>query len=144
MMVTMDTNVLFAALTSGRGASNVLLNLVFAEKVALALSLPIVLEYEAVLTRPENSELLRLSSDQVPDLVDFLALLAKKSDSYFLWRPNLRDETDNIFWECAFTSGSQYLITANTKGFQNAQLINLTFEIVTPAQFISLWRTHHA
>lgn len=143
MTVTMDTNVLFAALHSRKGASHAILQLIITQQITLALSVSVYFEYEAVLTRPEKMKLLELSREHITDLLDFIALLAQKQNVYYLLRPNLPDETDNLFWECAFASKSQFLITANARDFQNPQLAGFSFAVVTPAEFFARWRTRN-
>jgi putative PIN family toxin of toxin-antitoxin system len=61
MLVTVDTNVIFAALYSKRGASHQILQLIIDEKVQLALSVQTYFEYYDVLTRSETLEKLGLS-----------------------------------------------------------------------------------
>jgi putative PIN family toxin of toxin-antitoxin system len=143
MIITMDTNVLFAALNSRRGASHAILTLVLNERITLALTSSVYFEYEAVLTRSSTLEQLTLTREQITSVLDLLVLLARKHEVYFLLRPNLRDETDNIFWECAFTSGSDYLITANVRDFQEGELAGFPFPVVTPREFFIRWRTGH-
>jgi len=71
-------------------------------------------------------------------------LLAKKQSLYFLLRPNLIDEKDNLFYECAFASNSEYLITSNIKHFKSTELKGFQFNIVTPGEFYNLWESKHA
>ena len=63
----------------------------------LALSVPVFEEYRAVLTRPENMALLSLSADQLDTVLRFVAFVSSPSRVYYLWRPNLQDEADNMF-----------------------------------------------
>ena len=63
----------------------------------------------------ETLSKLDLSLEEIEDVLDLLVLLAKKQSIYFLLRPNLIDEKDNLFYECAFASNSGYLITSNVK-----------------------------
>ncbi len=51
MIVTIDTNIIFSALYSQRGASHLILQLVIDEKIELALSTQTYFEYYDVLTR---------------------------------------------------------------------------------------------
>ncbi len=37
---------------------------------------------------------------------------------YYLLRPNLPDENDNIFFECAFANNSDYIVNSNIKDFR--------------------------
>ena len=139
MIVTIDTNVIFSALYSKTGASHKILNLVLDEKVKLAVSTQTYFEYYDVLTRKKSLEQLNLTISEVEDFLDLLALLSQRHSIYFLLRPNLQDEKDNIFVECAFASSSEYLITSNIKDFKNSELKNMEYKAVTPGQFYQIW-----
>jgi putative PIN family toxin of toxin-antitoxin system len=139
MIVTVDTNVIFSALYSNRGASHQILKLIIDEKIKLALSTQVYFEYYDVLTRDENLEKLNLSLEEIETILDLLALLAKKFSIYFLLRPNLLDENDNMVCECAFASSSDYLITSNIKDFKIGELKGFRYSVVTPAQFYKIW-----
>jgi putative PIN family toxin of toxin-antitoxin system len=132
MIITLDTNLIFSALYSNLGASHYILRLVLTEQVTLALSPPVYFEYDDVLTRPDTLTKLNLSVTQVENILDTLALLARKHAVYFLLRPNLPAEKDNLICECAFASRSEFLITANLKDFQRGELTELGFKVVTP------------
>jgi len=140
MIVTLDTNVILAALLSQEGASHLILKLIIEGKLNIALSTPVVLEYDDVLRRKEILKKLNISSDQVEDVLDLLVLLADKHSIYFRLRPNLLDENDNLFVECALTSNSDYLITSNIKDFRRGELKSYPFKVITPGDFYYLWR----
>ena len=140
MVITIDTNVIFAGLYSKTGASHFIMKLVLDEKVKLAISTQTYFEYYDVLAREENRKKLDLSIKDVEDLLDLLALLSQKHSIYYLLRPNLPDEKDNIFVECAFASNSQYLITSNIRDFKNSELKKLGYKVVTPGQFYKIWK----
>lgn len=144
MTVTVDTNVIYSALYSNLGASHQILRLILEEKVNLALSPAIFLEYYDVLSREETLAKLNLSIEEIEDVLDVLVLLAKKQSIYFLLRPNLIDEKDNLFYDCAFASNSEYLITSNVKHFKSAELKGNKFKIATPGEFYHLWESKHA
>ena len=84
-----------------------------------------------------------LSHSEVDDVLDLLILLAKKHAIYFRLRPNLTDEGDNLIFECAFSSNSDYLVTSNVRDFKNAEWRGVRFETLTPAQFCQQWRSYH-
>ena len=140
MVITIDTNVIFAGLYSKTGASHFIMKLVLDEKVKLAISTQTYFEYYDVLAREENRKKLDLSIKDVENLLDLLALLSQKHSIYYLLRPNLPDEKDNIFVECAFASNSQYLITSNIRDFKNSELKKLGYKVVTPGQFYKIWK----
>ena len=54
MRLVLDTDVIVAGLRSDRGASRQLLKFAFEQRFILLASVPLMLEYEAVLTRPEQ------------------------------------------------------------------------------------------
>ncbi|NIM17161.1 MAG: putative toxin-antitoxin system toxin component, PIN family [Candidatus Aminicenantes bacterium] len=141
MIVTVDTNVIFSALYSKRGASHQIMNLILEGKIKMAISPQVYFEYYEVLTRKENLEKLNLSIEDVENILDLIALLAQKNSIYFLLRPNLIDEKDNMVYECAFASNSEYLITSNIKHFKNPELKGFGFKIITPGDFYKLWES---
>ena len=138
MVISLDTNVVFSALYSNLGASHYILRLIFDEKVKLALSTPVFFEYYDVLTRKKNLSKLNLSISEIESILDLIALLSREHSIYFLLRPNLIDESDNIFYECAFASNSKYLVTSNIRHFKGSELKGFNFKIVTPGKFYKL------
>ena len=73
------------------------------------------------------------------DAVQFLryiAYIGEKYDPYFLFRPNLKDEEDNLFLELAIASQSKYLITHNTIDFASEELLFDIFILVTPINLL--------
>lgn len=93
--------------------------------VRLALSVPVYGEHQDVLTRPEKRTELGLSVDEVRKVLDFIAFIGVPTPVHFRLRPNLRDESDNIFVELAFASGSSYLVTQNVRDFTVDTDLNL-------------------
>jgi predicted nucleic acid-binding protein len=92
------------------------------------------------LMREKNAGMLNLSRREIEDFLDLLALLAQKQSIYYLLRPNLHDEGDNIFMECAYASNSEYLVTSNIKDFMHSELKGFSFEIITPKDFYKIVR----
>jgi putative PIN family toxin of toxin-antitoxin system len=138
MILTIDTNVIFSALYSNKGASYSIITKVIDEKIKLAISPQVYFEYYDVLMREENLKILNLSVKEVEDFLDLMALLAQKHSIYYLLRPNLPDENDNIFIECAFASNSDYLVTSNIKDFKQNELKGFRFKVVTPKEIYKI------
>ena len=85
---------------------------------------------------------LRLDGEQVDTIMQFLATVAKPTSVTYTWRPNLRDEGDNLFIELARASGSEYLITGNSRDFLlDSDLNHDDIQIVTPGTFMNEWRS---
>lgn len=75
------------------------------------------------------------------DLLTALIKFGKSQKIYYLWRPNLKDENDNLFVELAIASGSQYLITNNVRDFKSGELKTSSFEFITPYDFWKVLRS---
>ena len=73
----LDTDVMVAALRSSRGASRLLLLGALDGGFQLLLSVPLILEYEAVLNRPEHLAACGLSAAEIGRVLDDLAGIAK-------------------------------------------------------------------
>lgn len=130
--VVLDTNVLVAGLRSWRGASARLLALVGNGRFTINLSVPLVLEYEDVLLRPEAGVLLDPSA--IDDVLDYHCAVARQHPIYFLWRPFLRDPKDDMVLELAVKAECQFIVTFNEKDFAGIEQFGL--EALTPADFL--------
>ena len=144
MIIALDTNVLFEGLYSTRGASHQILRLIRHGELLMAISVPLFQEYRDVLSRKENKKQLGLDDSKVEIILQFIAAIGHPANISYMWRPNLKDEADNMVFELAVASGSQYLITSNIKEFTiGAELKNFDIKIVTPQEFMREWRKHY-
>src|SRR5579875_665859 len=90
-----------AALRSSKGASNQLLQAALQENFTLLVSVPLMLEYEAVLVRHEHLAASGLTVDEVNAVLDALAATGEPVRLPFHWRPALRDANDDMVLEAA-------------------------------------------
>jgi putative PIN family toxin of toxin-antitoxin system len=116
----LDTDVIVAALRSDRGASRQLLRAALNQQFELLLSAPLMLEYEAVLTRPQHLDACRLSSAEVGRVLDDLAAVAKPVRLAFRWRPRLPDPDDDMVLETAISGSASAIVTFNQRDFAEA------------------------
>jgi putative PIN family toxin of toxin-antitoxin system len=116
----LDTDVLVAALRSDRGASRRLLLAALDGTIHVLASVPLMVEYEAVLTRPEHLNAAGLNSRQVGDILDALAKVAIPVHLRFLWRPRLKDPADEMVLETAVNGGADCLATFNIRHLAEA------------------------
>lgn len=130
--VVIDTNVIVAALRSLRGASSKLLSLLGTGLFDLHVSVPLVIEYEAVLARQRRE--LGLSESDVTELVDGLCGLAVRHNIYFLWRPYLRDPKDEHILELAVAARCDHIVTFNRHDFKGADQFGI--EVTEPKEFL--------
>jgi putative PIN family toxin of toxin-antitoxin system len=141
--ITLDTNVLYQALHSRRGASHQILQLIRQEELVVALTVPVFFEYQEVLYRPQTLRELGLTRREVDGVLDLLLLQGEVHAVSFLWRPNLPDADDDLFVECAFVSQSEFLITRNVRDFTSGELGPMAFAVLTPTDFYRQWRKDH-
>ena len=85
-----DTNVLVAGLRSNRGATRKLLSGVLEGSVLALASVPLMIEYEAVLTRPNHLEAMGLSTGEANVVLDAFAAVAEPVQLHFYWRPQIK------------------------------------------------------
>lgn len=130
--VVLDTNVLVAGLRSRRDTAFTLLSLVGTGRFDIALSVPLVLEYEDVLLRQVEESWLKESD--VEGLLDYLCAVAIRQQIFFLWRPHLRDPKDDMVLELAVAADCKAIITYNRRDFAGAE--NFGLGVLTPAEFV--------
>lgn len=128
----LDTNVLFASLYSSSGQSHRLLTAIADGQVRLALSTPLLFEYEDVLKR--NQQLLELSAAEVDVVLDNLCALADFYPVYFLWRPCLPDAKDDMVLELAVAAQAPCIVTFNGKDFRPASRFGIA--VISPNTFL--------
>jgi putative PIN family toxin of toxin-antitoxin system len=131
VLVVLDTSVLVAAWRSRTGASFALLEHFRDGSFDIAVSVPLVLEYEGALLR-------HLSAGQrkadVLAVVDYLCATGKQQSVFFLWRPLLRDPNDDMVAEVAVASGSSAIVTHNLRDFEAVTRFGV--RVLPPAQFL--------
>jgi putative PIN family toxin of toxin-antitoxin system len=118
--IVLDTSVLVAALRSPGGASDALLQLALERGFKLLLSVALVLEYEAVLTRPEHRQRAQLSVAEIGEIVDALCLLGSEVVSHFNWRPQLSNPDDEMVLDLAIHGEAKAIVTFNRADFAEA------------------------
>ena len=112
-----DTDIIVAAMRSPGGASAEILRAVRREKVELLLSVPLAMEYEAVCLRPEHQIAAGLSEQEVHIFADAVMAMAEPVKIHFLWRPQLRDPSDEMVLETAVNGRADLLVTFNARDY---------------------------
>ncbi len=134
MNVVFDTNVLISALRSKRGASFKLLSNVDRGVYTLQLSVPLLFEYESVLKR--DCVHTGLCKKDVDAILDYLCLVSEKRKIFYLWRPQLKDPSDDFILELAVESRCRYIITFNKKDFERSNDFGIA--LATPKEFLTI------
>jgi predicted nucleic acid-binding protein len=130
VLVVLDTNVLVAGLRSRRGSSFRVLELIGTEGLELAISVPLLLEYEDALSRAVPG----LSARDLAAFLDYVCAQAVHQPIHFLWRPFLKDPKDDMVAEVAFAAGAKLILTHNLKDFR--PVTQLGISPMTPATFL--------
>lgn len=128
----LDSGVLVAALRSRRGASFQIVSLLREGRFEVALSVPLALEYEAVLLRHATE--LGLARHEAIGLVDYLCGVGYRQEIHFLWRPTLPDPRDEFILELAVAARCEVIVTHNLRDFEGATRFGVT--VMTPSAFL--------
>jgi putative PIN family toxin of toxin-antitoxin system len=129
--LVLDTNVLVAAVRSRRGSSRQLLKAALVSEYSLLISVPLMMEYESVLTRPEHLAASHASVEDVQVILHGLATVCARVQLAYLWRPMLRDPKDEMVLETAANGSADVLCTFNTRDFFAARRFGI--EVATPS-----------
>lgn len=132
MRVVLDTNVIVAGLKSRREASFKVLSLIGTEKFDLVLSVPLLFEYESVLKR---TTLMNITPSDIDDFLDYFCSVATQCQIFYLWRPILKDPTDDMVFELAVESGSTHIVTFNIRDFAGTNRFGIN--AITPKIFLA-------
>lgn len=111
--VVVDTDVMVAAFDSPNGASRQLLVDILDGKAALPLSVGLMFEYEAVLTRPRLLKMTGVSAAEVGEVLDELARLCIPVPLDYRWRPAATDPDDDMVIETAVNGIADVIATFN-------------------------------
>ncbi|MDX3774459.1 putative toxin-antitoxin system toxin component, PIN family [Chromatiaceae bacterium AAb-1] len=138
MKVVVDTNVLIAALLSGKGSNREVIRHCLTGRLLPQLAAALYFEYEDVFERQTVLVLCKLNTEQRTQFLDAFLSVCQWNQLYFKWRPNLRDEGDNHLVELAVASNARYLVTNNIKDFRFAELKFPALEVIKPEQLLEL------
>jgi predicted nucleic acid-binding protein len=121
-----------AAIRSRTGASFEVLSRVGTDEFEIAVSVSLVLEYEAVLLRHLSES--ALDEHDIGDLLDYLCSVAIHHQIFYLWRPFLGDPGDDLVLELAVSAGCNAIVTHNVRDFHGAR--ELGVRVLTPGEFL--------
>ena len=137
MKCVLDTNILVAAIRSPHGASSALMKLTLTNKIKPLVSVPLFLEYESVLLRPEHLDVSKLSQSQVLNFLDVLSGFVVPIEIFYLWRPQLKDIKDDMVLEVAVNGQADVIVTFNTKDFKTS-IHKFNLELMLPNQYLKV------
>lgn len=136
MRVVIDTCVWVAAVRSRRGASFAILSEIPHGRFRFGVSVPLYLEYKARLMATAATRAVPLSRDQAAAILAALAHYGTEVPVFFNLRPNMKDEGDNMVFECAANFGAEAVVTHNVRDFRDPELRGYGIEILRPGEFL--------
>ncbi|MDR1283688.1 MAG: putative toxin-antitoxin system toxin component, PIN family [Opitutaceae bacterium] len=128
MVCVIDTNVLLSGLRSRQGASFQLIEHASRGRLVPVVTVPLVLEYEDVLSRP--GLLPHFTASDTRAFIDWWVSIAQAHAIHFLWRPHLPDPKDDMMLEAALAAGSCTIVTFNLRHFHGSRSLGIT--AITP------------
>jgi putative PIN family toxin of toxin-antitoxin system len=132
LQIVVDTNVFVSALRSQEGASYRLLMLLESGRFEVNLSIPLFLEYESVSKRMARQ--LRLTFQDIDDILDYVVSVANRHRIDYLWRPFLNDPKDDMVLELALAAACDSIVTFNVGHFSGIGQLNMRAQ--APQQFL--------
>jgi predicted nucleic acid-binding protein len=77
-----------------------------------------------------------LSETEIDDILDFVISNSNRWHIFYLWRPQLKDPSDDMVLELAVTANCQYILTYNVKDFKGSEKFGI--EAITPKAFLEM------
>ena len=131
----LDTDVVVAAMRSPAGASAALLQAARLHKLTLVVSVALAIEYESVCVKAEHRLASGLSEAEIDVFVTAIIAMAEPVETYFLWRPQLRDPGDEMVLEAAVNGRADALVTFNMRHFADVPA-RFGVEVLLPKEAI--------
>jgi putative PIN family toxin of toxin-antitoxin system len=139
LVVVVDTNVFIAALRSADGASREIVRLCLQGELFPLMGHKLFLEFNDVLERDEIFKGSPASDEDRKAIFYGFLSVCRWVSIFFLWRPNLPDESDNHVMELAVAGGAAMVITHNVGDFVGELKFPL-IRVLTPAEFLKMKR----
>jgi putative PIN family toxin of toxin-antitoxin system len=117
MHLVLDTLVLVAAICSPSGASMALLDAALRGATETLISTALLLEYEAVMTRPEHLLVAEYSLVGIQELLDAVCEAGTNVSVHWHWRPQLHDPDDEMVLETAINGYADAIVEFNQADF---------------------------
>lgn len=132
--IVLDTNILVAAARSRNGASYALLQALRNRRFIALASVPLILEYEAVLRRPEHLAIGNRTVATTDAFLDAMSQYIEPAHLHYFWRPQLRDPADEMVLETALNGRDDALVTLNVNDFAPASHFRLP--VLNPGEYL--------
>ena len=137
--VVIDTNVLVGAVLSRSGGANrETLRACLNGSARPLIGMALFSEYEDLFLRSELMKKSPLNAKERLTLLEAFLSVCEWVKIYYLWRPNLPDESDNHLIELAIAGGATIIVTNNLADTTGGELNFPSLQILSPSQFLQL------
>jgi len=140
MWVLLDTNIIVGAMLRDGGSARAVLRLCLQGDVQPLIGVALFAEMEDVLSHEHLFQSSKLTQAERQELFAAFLSVTQWVPIYYTWRPNLRDEADNHVVDLAVAGNAEYIVTQNTRDFENTSLQFPQLKLATAAEFMELWR----
>jgi predicted nucleic acid-binding protein len=96
---------------------------------------PLLIEYQAVMTRHEHLVASRLSAVDIEALLDAVAAAGEPVHLDFLWRPILDDPDDDMVLETGVNGQAEGIVTFNRRHFLSVAN-RFGIDVLSPGQIV--------
>ncbi len=138
--IVVDTSVIVAAMNSGTGGARAVLRMCLEDRCQPLIGEKLFCEYEDVCSRAVPFKRCPLSSQERSELLDAFLSVCEWTQVFFLWRPNLPDESDNHIVELAVAGAATSMITHNVRDFRDGEMRFPQLRVETPGEFLKRTR----
>lgn len=135
MRAVIDTNV-FVGACMGHGACNAVVRACLTGQLQAVMGASLMAEFEDVLSRESLFAQSRLDSADRNRLLDIFLARCEWTRVYYLWRPNLRDESDNHLFELAVAAGAQVIVSRNLRDLRAGELPFPGLRVLSPEAWL--------
>lgn len=134
--VVLDTNVVLSAFKSKNGAPYELLRRLAEDQFEIAISVPLIMEYEEILKAKLDESI--FSTDDIDTIINYFCKIGVTAEIFYLWRPCLKDPEDDHILELAVAANCSCIVTYNKKDFAGIERFGL--QTVDAAEFLEMLR----
>ena len=135
-IVVIDTSVLINALLGPAGPARELIRRCLKGIYNPLINNTLFLEYEEVTNRSHILEQCPLTSTELQELLNAYYSVCEWVPIYYLWRPNLLDESDNFLIELAIAGNAYCIVTKNIRDLKKSEMMFPDLQILTPEQLL--------
>lgn len=129
----LDTNVVVAGMRSPVGASAAVLRAARAGEVVLLANVALAIEYEEICSLAEHRLAAGFSAGDVDVFLDAVIAMLEPVPTRFLWRPRLRDASDEMVLEAAVNGNADAIVSFNARDFAVVP-DEFGIEVIRPAE----------